>query len=91
MKTAAKSQREIAARKVAKFLAEWDAGDPPDCADDVVDLVFDVLLEPDRQMTEAGRVELNQALPVGPGGITTTYQRNLVAVIWRAMLHRADR
>jgi hypothetical protein len=91
VKTAAKSQREIAARKVAKFLGEWDAGEPADCADDVVDMVFDVLLEPDRQMIEAGRAEINQALPVGPGGVTATYQRTLVAVIWRAMLHRADR
>lgn len=91
MKTAAKTHRDIAARKVAKFLAEHDPAELDECADDVVDLVIDVLLEPDRSMIEAGRIELAQALPTGRGGITTAYQRNLVTVVWRAMLHRADR
>jgi hypothetical protein len=91
VKTAAAYQRESAARKVAQFLAKWDAGEPADGADDVVDIVLDTLAEPSPEMLEAGREELNRAIPIGAGGVTSAYQRALARAIWRAMLERAER
>ena len=57
---------------------------------DAVETVLDHLTEPDRDMLDAGRAELDFALGEpfdrqhGPA-----YRRALCAVIWRAMLDRA--
>jgi hypothetical protein len=53
--------------------------------------VLDTLAEPSRDMLEAGRDEINRALPIGAGGVTSAYQRALARAIWRAMLERAER
>lgn len=87
MKNAAKSMRDIAERKVAEFLRGHDAS-LEHVADDIVDLVLELLHEPDRVMLDAGRAELVLALPTSA---TIEYQRNLVAAVWRSMMHRADR
>lgn len=86
MKTAAKCLRDIAVRRVAKMLGDLD--DPVDHADDIVDVVLEVLLEPDREMIAAGRAQLDQAIPKSSG---LEFQRNLAALIYRAMLARAER
>ena len=91
MKTAAKCLSEVAVRHVAAYLDGLGANTLADHADDIVDLVFDTLAEPSRDMLEAGRDELNRALPIGAGGVTSAYQRSLVRAIWRAMLERAER
>ena len=91
MKTAAKSLSEVATRHVAAYLDGLGANTLADHADDIVDLVLDTLAEPSRDMLEAGRDELNRALPIGAGGVTSAYQRSLVRAIWRAMLERAER
>ena len=91
MKTAAKCLSEVAVRHVAAYLDGLGADTLADHADDIVDLVFDTLAEPSRDMLEAGRDELNRALPIGAGGVTSAYQRSLVRAIWRAMLERAER
>ena len=91
MKTAAKCLSEVAVRHVAAYLDGLGANTLADHADDIVDLVLDTLAEPSRDMLEAGRDELNRALPIGAGGVTSAYQRSLVRAIWRAMLERAER
>ena len=91
MKTAAKSPSEVATRHVAAYLDGLGANTLADHADDIVDLVLDTLAEPSRDMLEAGRDELNRALPIGAGGVTSADQRALVRAIWRAMLERAER
>ena len=91
MKTAAKCLSEVATRHVAAYLDGLGANTLADHADDIVDLVLDTLAEPSRDMLEAGRDELNRALPIGAGGVTSAYQRSLVRAIWRAMLERAER
>jgi hypothetical protein len=56
----------------------------------IVDLVFGAIGEPDRDMLDAGLAELNQALgPVTDRAHGTSYRRDLVRVIWHAMLGRA--
>ena len=91
MKTAAKSLSEVAVRHVAAYLDGLGANTLADHADDIVDLVLDTLAEPSRDMLEAGRDELNRALPIGAGGVTSAYQRALVRALWRTMLERAER
>jgi len=91
VKTAAKCLSEVAVRHVAAYLDGLGADTLADHADDIVDLVFDTLAEPSRDMLEAGRDELNRAPPIGAGGVTSAYQRSLVRAIWRAMLERAER
>jgi len=91
VKTAAKCLSEVATRHVAAYLDGLGANTLADHADDIVDLVLDTLAEPSRDMLEAGRDELNRALPIGAGGVTSAYQRSLVRAIWRAMLERAER
>ena len=91
MKTAAKCLSEVAARHVAAYLDGLGANTLADRADDIVDLVLDTLGEPSRDMLEAGREELNRALPIGAGGVTSAYQRALVRAVWRTMLQRAER
>lgn len=63
---------------------------PTELAIDAVENVLDTLGEPDRDMLDAGRAELDLAL----GKPTdrhhgATYRRALCAVIWHAMLDRA--
>ena len=91
MKTAAKCLSEVATRHVAAYLGGLGADQAADRADDIVDLVLDTLAEPSRDMLEAGREELNRALPIGAGGVTSAYQRALVRAVWRTMLQRAER
>jgi len=91
VKTAAKCLSEVATRHVAAYLDGLGANTLADHADDIVDLVLDTLAEPSRDMIEAGRDELNRALPIGAGGVTSAYQRSLARAIWRAMLERAER
>ena len=56
----------------------------------VVTTVLDVLRDPDRDMLDAGVTELNTALgPVTDRPHGTAYRRDLVRVIWHAMLDRA--
>ena len=63
---------------------------PTELAIDAVENVLDHLVEPDRDMLDAGRAELDLALDKpadrqhGAG-----YRRDLCGVIWRAMLDRA--
>lgn len=53
----------------------------------IIERVLDILDDPDREMLEAGAMELAKALPPGA---TKAYLRNLAGVVFRAMLSRAD-
>jgi hypothetical protein len=57
-----------------------------DVAVECVDVVFDQLVDPDRDMEDAGADVLAQALA---GGIQRRVARELAASIFRAMLDRA--
>jgi hypothetical protein len=49
--------------------------------------VFDALKEPDRDMLEAGRRELDLAVPSAAHG--RAYVRNLAGAVWRSMFAEA--
>jgi hypothetical protein len=57
-----------------------------DTAKVAVDIVFENLVDPDRDMLQAGAAEMAPSLPKGGG---SGYGRELAALVWRAMLQRA--
>jgi hypothetical protein len=57
-----------------------------DTAKTAVETVFEQLLEPDRDMLQAG---VNEVAPALPLGLPRSYARDLAALVWRAMLQRA--
>jgi hypothetical protein len=66
------------------------AGYSIDFADLVVGIVIEELTEPDRDMLDAGLTELTLALGPPPDrDHGPAYRRDLLAVIWRAMIDRA--
>lgn len=88
MKTSAKTLRDIAVRRASNLIREGaDLEVPVDLlAEKIVEIVFDLLAKPDREMLVAGRGELTLALPQG---VRKGEQEQLAGVIWGAMLHRA--
>lgn len=65
---------------------ETDGGLPPEClAEEAVDYVFDNLREPDRDMISAGL----GALDTAAARKRPVQQRELVEMIWTAMLRAA--
>lgn len=88
MKTSAKSLRDIAVRRASNLIREGAALEMPVdlLADKLVEIVFDLLAKPDREMLVAGRGELTLALPQG---VRKGEQEQLAGVVWGAMLHRA--
>jgi hypothetical protein len=87
-KDAAKTMRDIAEKRVAKYLRDLDPTIEGHC-EDLVAIVFDVLKEPDRGMADAGRRELAHA--VAPPSNGAAYQRNLATAVWRTMFAEAQR
>lgn len=87
-KSAATTARQIAERRAAAFLRELPNGNTDASAREVVAIVFNVLADPDKFVTEAGRRELGLALPPNSG---KDYGRNLAAAMWRTMLAEARR
>jgi hypothetical protein len=87
--TAWKTPRELAEQKVTDMLGTF----MPDTAREIDEMraeaivaaVFNQLREPDRDMIEAGRRELE--LSVAPG--RRQYLRNLAGAIWRTMFAEA--
>jgi hypothetical protein len=80
------SVREIAQLRVARCL-ESSVGDNAGIAELAVGTVLGTLREPDAYMIEAGRRELALALPKE---VSARVQRDLVRVMWRAMLAEAQ-
>jgi hypothetical protein len=79
----AASARAVAERRLAKALGEQGA---PVTVALAVGIAFEVMREPDADMVEAGRRELALAMPALP----KRQQRDLVRVMWRAMLAEAQ-
>jgi hypothetical protein len=88
VKTAAKTLRDIAVRRVEQLLdgADLEVAERVAYAEQAVGIVFELLSKPDREMLAAGRGELRLALPQGA---RKREQEQLAGVIWGAMLHRA--
>ena len=89
--TAWKTPRQLAEDRVANMLGDFmpdtDRAIDEARAEAVVDAVFDILREPDRDMLEAGRRELDLAVPSVAHG--RAYVRNLAAAVWRTMFAEA--
>ena len=85
-----KTARELAEAKVAdllgSFTPETDGVVDAARAEAVVDMVFTILREPDRDMLEAGRREV--VLRVA-GTLSKRYERDLAAAVWRSMFAEA--
>jgi hypothetical protein len=89
-KDAARSMREIAERRVARYLREnlgelVVASEFEDQAADIVSAVLDAFSKPDQAMIDAGFAELKLAVPkqVSPGNV-----RLLAKATWHAMVAR---
>jgi hypothetical protein len=87
-KSAATTMRQIAERRVAALLRASNISEIA-LAPELVAIVFDTLREPDRDMAEAGRRELELAVP--PEMRQKAYVRQLAAAVWRTMFAEAGR
>jgi hypothetical protein len=88
--TAWKTPRQLAEDRVANmlgtFMPDTDREIDEMRAEAIVAAVFDQLREPDRDMLEAGRREVE--LAVAPPA-TKAYVRNLAGALWRTMFAEA--
>jgi hypothetical protein len=89
--TAWKTPRQLAEDRVANilgtFMPDTDRAIDEMRAEAIVAAVFNLLREPDRDMLEAGRRELELAVP--PQMRAKVYVRKLAGAVWRTMFAEA--
>lgn len=81
-----KSLRDIAERRVEQYIRDHIDAAMQGHAEDIVDLVLEVIEQPDRAMLDAGHAELAKAVHAQARKCDV---RNLAGATFRAMMGRA--